>query len=248
MYSTYVNFYIQRQTVVLLVGNSPRRYPIVYAKTLKLHKGVDNVIQFQFINQEQKPVDITDKEITFRFIDRSGSEVLLQKALDVTVALKGICELRVGSADLEPFDAQLGSYSLEIPVNDFKLPVFVDAQGGARGDLQLCDSVLPKFIPSQTVTIPTHPEPGPNATVTFYSSNINTLDQDVLSIQPYFNSYNGNVVIQGSTIPDADWYTIDTRTVANTTVTDYYNITGFHPYVRLQFNCSSGDVAKVLAR
>jgi hypothetical protein len=220
----------------------------VYAKTLKLHKGVDNIIQFQFINQEQKPVDITGKEITFRFIDRSGTEVLLQKALTITVALKGLCELRVGSADLEPFDAQLGSYSLEIPVNNFDLPVFVDAQGGARGDLQLCDSVLPKFVPSEIISIPSHGQPAPNANVTFYSSNINTLDQDVLSIQPYYDTYTGNVVIQGSTLPDTDWYTIDTIDVGNTVTTDYYNITGFHPFIRLQFNCSEGNVTKVLAR
>ena len=248
MYSTNVNLFYQRQTVVLLVGNSPRRYPIVYAKTLKLHKGVDNVIQFQMINQEQKPVDITGKEITFRFIDRSGSEILLQKTLDLTLPLKGLCELRVGSADLEPFDAQLGSYSLEIPVNEFNVPVFVDAQAGARGDLQLCDSVFPKFIPSEIVTIPSHVQPGSNANVTFYSSNINTLDQDVLSIQPYYDSYTGNVVIQGSTIPDADWYTIDTVDIANTVTTQIYNVVGFHPYVRLQFNCTEGDVTKVLAR
>ena len=33
----------------------------VYAKPLTLNKGVDNKIQFQFLNQEQKPVDITGK-------------------------------------------------------------------------------------------------------------------------------------------------------------------------------------------
>ena len=30
-----------------------------YSKPLTLHRGVDNQIQFQFLNQEQKKVDIT---------------------------------------------------------------------------------------------------------------------------------------------------------------------------------------------
>ena len=50
-----------------------------YAKTLTLHKGVDNQIQFQFLNQEQKPIDITGKEITCRIISYDGSQVLLNK-------------------------------------------------------------------------------------------------------------------------------------------------------------------------
>ena len=58
MYSTSVSYYIPRQTVVLYSGSSPRSYQTVYAKNLKIHKGIDNTLQFQFINQDQKPVDL----------------------------------------------------------------------------------------------------------------------------------------------------------------------------------------------
>ena len=86
-YSTAVFVYIQRQIVVLLSGNSPRAYMPNYAKTLNLHKGVDNKIQFKFLNQEQKPVDITGKEITCRLINSDGTEVLLNKALTLELSL-----------------------------------------------------------------------------------------------------------------------------------------------------------------
>ncbi len=49
-----------------------------YAKPLTLHKGVDNQIQFQFLNQEQKPVDITGKSITCRVINAQGNGTLIQ--------------------------------------------------------------------------------------------------------------------------------------------------------------------------
>ena len=100
MYSTSVFIYVQRQVVVLLSGNSPRKYMPQYAKSLTLHKGVDNRLQFQFLNQEQKPVDITGKEITFRIISYDGSEQLLNKALDLDFALTGIASIKLNAAEI----------------------------------------------------------------------------------------------------------------------------------------------------
>ena len=79
----------------------------VYAKTLTLHKGVDNQIQFQFLNQEQKPVDITGKSITFRIINNNGTEVLLQKALTLQLPATGIAAIQLNAADIEDFIPQL---------------------------------------------------------------------------------------------------------------------------------------------
>ena len=111
MYATSVFYYIQRQIVVLLSGYSPRKYMPVYAKPLTLHKGVDNQIQFQFLNQEQKPVDITGKEITCRILNYEGNQVLLQKALTLQLPLTGISALILNAADLENIDAQKCYYS-----------------------------------------------------------------------------------------------------------------------------------------
>jgi len=126
-----------------------------YAKPLTLHKGVDNMIQFQFLNQQQKPVDITGKSITCRIINYQGNELLLQKALTLQLPATGIAALMLGPADIESFDAQKCYYSLEIPVGEFDYPVFVDQNAGARGDLNIVNSVLPSFVPSMPVTIPT---------------------------------------------------------------------------------------------
>ena len=58
-----------------------------YAKPLTLHKGVDNKLQFQFLNQEQKPVNITGKSITCRILNYDATEILISKALDLDFAL-----------------------------------------------------------------------------------------------------------------------------------------------------------------
>ena len=256
MYATSAFIYTQRQIVVLLSGNSVRRYMPIYAKPLTLHKGVDNQIQFQFLNQDQKPVDLTGKSITCRIINYSGTEVLLTKTLTLQYALTGIAALELNAADIENIDAQRAHYSIEIPVGEFDYPVYVDQNAGARGDMNIDNSILPAFVPSASITIPTgQPFPNLNSSAnanstanTFYSSTINTEDNPILSIQAEYSGYYGNVTIQGSTIVDADWYPITTLVYSNVSNTLGYTVTGFHPYIRMEFVANVGDVSNILAR
>lgn len=255
MYATSVFVYTQRQTVVLLIGNSPRKYMPVYAKPLTLNKGVDNKIQFQFLNQEQKPVDITGKSITCRILNYNGTQVLVRKALDLDFALTGIASLNLNAADIEDIDPQKAYYSLEIPVGQFDYPVFVDSNAGARGDMNIVNSVLPSFVPSQAVTIPTG-QPFPNISnssgntnLVYYTSIINTQDNPVLTIQTHYDEYYGNVAILGSSIVDGDFYVIEEdNELADITETKGYTIHGYHPFVKVQFTSNSGAVTNILAR
>jgi hypothetical protein len=230
-----------------------------YAKPLTLHRGVDNQIQFQFLNQEQKPVDITGKTITCRILNADGTSVLINKALTPQLPLTGICALELNAAEIEDIPAQKAYYSLEIPVGSFDYPVFVDQNAGARGDLNIVDSVLPSFVPSANITIPTgQPFPNldqnnsvanalPNAN-TYYSSVINTQDNPILTIQTSYVEFNGDVIVSGSTQPDTEWYPITTDTYANATDTFGYTIVGFHPFVRMEFVSNAGAVTNILAR
>jgi len=255
VYATSVFVYTQRQTVVLLIGNSPRKYMPVYAKPLTLNKGVDNKIQFQFLNQEQKPVDITGKSITCRILNYNGTQVLIRKALDLDFALTGIASLNLNAADIEDIDAQRAYYSLEIPVGEFDYPVFVDANAGARGDMNIVNSVLPSFVPSQIVTIPTG-QPFPNISNSSGNTNrvydtsiINTQSNPVLTIQTRYDEYYGNVAILGSSIVDGDFYVIQADDdLANVTETRGYTIHGYHPFVKVEFTSNSGAVTNILAR
>lgn len=227
----------------------------VYAKPLTLHKGVDNKIQFQFLNQEQKPVDITGKEITCRVISYDGTQVLVRKALTLELAATGIAALYLNAAEIEDIVPQKAYYSLEIPEGAFDFPVFVDQNAGARGDMNIVNSVLPSFVPSQYVTIPSG-QPFPNISngsgntnLVYYTSVINTQDNPVLTIQARYEEYYGNITILGSTIVDGDWYPIVEETdAANLTDTVGYTIHGYHPFVKMQFTSNSGAVTNVLSR
>ena len=226
-----------------------------YAKPLTLHKGVDNRLQFQFINQEQKPIDITGKSITCRILNYEGNAILLQKALTLQLPATGICELILNAADIEDIPAQKCYYTLEIPVAEFDFPVFVDQNAGARGVLNIVNSVLPNFVSSYEITIPTgqdfpnlHNANSNSTAITYYSSVLSTNDNPILTLQAEYSGYYGNLVIEGSAIVDGDWYPILTNAYSNLSDTKGYVIQGFHPYVRMQFESNVGVVTNILSR
>lgn len=259
MYSTQVFYFIQRQIVVLLTGDSPRSYMPFYAKPITIHKGVDNQIQFQFLNQAQKTVDITGKEIICRLISYDGTRVLLKKSLTLQYPVTGIAALVVTPTEIENIDAQKCYYSLEIPVGTFNYPVYLDQLCGARGDVNIVNSVLPNFVPSDNVTIPTDqifPNTDPTlcntlagTTLTYFTSVISTDDNPIITLQASYTEYSGNVTIEGSTLPTSGWYIIgNVHQYSNYTDTEGYVIEGQHPYIRMKFSSSYGQVDNVLAR
>lgn len=238
----------------------------VYAKVLKLHRGVDNQIQFQFLNQQQKPVDVTGKVITFRLIDSTGLEILLEKLLTPQLSATGIMLLTLNSTELDSIVPQRCGYSLEIPSGTFEFPVYVDPASGARGQIDVEDSVFPRFVNSQIVTIPTgqiFPNNAANSnnaaqtvcttlantSYAYMTSVIYTKTNPGITLQATYANFTGNVSIQGSTLPDRDWYLIGNVTShANLTDTVGYVVEGYHPYVRMMFESSAGAVANILAR
>jgi hypothetical protein len=181
--------------------------------------------------------------------------VLLQKALTLQLPATGIAALFLNPADLAGIDAQKCYYSLEIPVGEFDYPVFVDSNAGARGDMNIVNSVLPSFIPSMPISIPTgqvfpntNPEGNSDSDLTYYTSVVDTNDSPILTLQAQYTDYYGNIVIEGSTIVDGDWYPILTDTYSNVSDTKGYVVQGYHPYVRMQFESNNGAVTNILTR
>lgn len=250
-YSTQVFTYTPRQIVVVLSGNSTRFVMPQYSKTLTAHRGVDNRLQFQFLNQEQKPVSVVGKTITCRIINNDGTRILLTKALDADFSVTGIMSLYLTASEIENIPVQKAFYSLEIPSGSFDFPVFTDQNGTARGEINIIDSVLPSFVPSQEISIPSgQPFPSMNGSeiITYFSSVIKTEENPILTIQAQYDEYNGSVTIEGSTEVDTNWYTIITESYDNITDTKGYTLFGFHPYIRIKFESDQGTVSNILVR
>ena len=260
---TQVYLFNQRQLVVLLESTASgfRRYEKVYAKELVINRGVDNLIEFAFINQEEKPVNISGKDITCRILNGTGTQILLEKTLVPILPITGITSLQLTVDDIENIPAQNAYYTLEIPVDAFNYPVFVDANAGARGVMRIVNSVLPSFVAANIVTIPTHPKPKPGLSRTYYSSVIKTYESPVLTTERWLDHFTGSLQFEGSTVADfSTYYTLSpVYTYSDFTGTEGLTIDGYHPYVRIKIINDGtgptdsngdlfGDVTKVLSR
>ena len=272
MYSTTAYLY-QQITRVLLIDTADGetftyRYDPVYAKQLTINKGVDNVLLFEFINQEQKPVNITGSTFLFRVINTAGSTLLIQKPMVTLNAVLGRAKVTLTGPELLELLAEPASYSITRSSGNLTEAVFTNAQSGARAPLNVVDSVLPQFIPSVPLTIPTvklsaqgsadgtsfQNYPGeswywggnPNG-ANYWNSFLNTEyyssfikpQNAITTIQMTLDGYTGTIKAQAAQDYEAVPYNVtESTTYYNHTGTIYLNVIGWYPLLRLCFNNS----------
>jgi hypothetical protein len=265
MYSTTLYLY-QQITKVLLIDTSggyfTARYDPVYAKQLTINKGVDNVLLFEFINQDEKPVNITGSSFVFRVVNQTGDEVLITKDMEILSAALGRVKVVLTTEDTINIQAQPASYSIQRAAGNYVQAAYVDANSQARADCNIVDSILPQFIPSAECTVPdmygknnyvgtapsnwpdwaNNPQPQNAIQMTeFYSSYMPTNGSSLTTIKFDLVGYTGTVKVQAAQNYESVWYNVsETREYLSETVSDYFNIVGFHPLLRLALNNSIG--------
>jgi hypothetical protein len=272
MYSTTVYLY-QQITKVLLVDTSggyfTARYDPVYAKQLTVNKGVDNVLLFEFINQEEKPVNITGSTFMFRLMNQTGDQLLVEKPMVTLSATLGRVKVVLDNEDTINITAQPGSYSIQRTAGDYVQAAYVDANSGARADCNIVNSVLPAFVPSEMLTIPTiygkaqqlvpgptnwpdwalYPQPVNTTQLTeFFSSHIPTNGQSLTTVKMDLDHFTGTVKFQAADTYESVFYDVtSSQQFNNETSVQYFNVIGFYPLIRAAFNNSQGSQAQATA-
>ena len=261
MYSTTAYLYQQIQSVILVDISGAyfdRRWEPVYAKNLKLNLGVDNVILFQFQNQDQKPVNITGSTFTFRLISQNGQDLLFSKELVSLNNNLGRAKITITAEESTYFQAQPASWSLQVSSGVLNQAVYTDDYSGARGTIDIVNSVFPAFNASQILTIPSQ---APDSSV-YYSSTVTTDGSALTTFQLDTVQYTGTIAVQGATDATAntvEWYdipfedlktndTVSELTFIDETVRRGINVQGYHPYIRLEFGISQGNVDLITYR
>ena len=271
MYSTQAYIY-QQITRVLLIDTGAGetftyRYDPVYAKRLTINKGVDNLLLFEFINQEEKPVNITGSSFVFRAIDQQGTKLLVDEPLVILNGATGRAKVTLSAEELLEIQAQPASYSITRTSGNLTEAVFTNAQSGARAPVDIVNSVLPTFVPSSELTIPTlelsnqlqyggtsygqYPggafwQGNPNGGSywngygnTEYFSSFIAPRGPVTTVQMDLIQYTGTIKAQWAENYQSLWYNItESTTYLNQTKTIYMNIVGWYPLFRLAFNNS----------
>lgn len=269
MYSSNSYLYQQIQPVLLVDTSGSyftARYEPVYAKPLTINKGVDNVLLFEFVNQDQKPVNVTGSTFVFRVIDQAGTEILVEKTMTLLAPALGRVKVQLTPRDVDAWPAQTAGWSIERTAGDYSQAAFVDGAASARGVAYIQDSVYPAFVASDTVTIPTiygppnyptvPPLPSPSGIALSmdnnyqpivlpltYSSEVSAPDQSFHTFRLKMNQFTGNVVVQGSSNYQSEFVDVtDNVSYYNQSETQYINVEGFFPLLRLQINQWGGYI------
>jgi hypothetical protein len=235
--------YHQRHRVILLdTGGGivhTRRYQQVYTKNLKAHRGTDNQILIEFVNQDQKPVDVTGMEFTCRLIDREGERLLLEKLLASVNEERGQMKLVLTESELDKITPQYAHFSIErVETGRPYEPVYVDDYSGARGNIDILDSIMPRFVESGTLSIP-QLLPAPDYVSSILETEDNSLHTFVLTL----TGFTGDIEVQGATSNDNQWYVIQSFNFVLETNPVNFNVVGHHPYIRLAVtNNTAGSI------
>ena len=147
MYATKIYLYKQNQLGIFFnqdadngINNSQRnRY--MYSGILKATKGVDTVIEFQFLDQNQKPVDLESTPLTFKLISSEDNSALLSKGMAVTVPSKGKATITLTDTDLSSIDTQRAKYSVTRVKSGLTELAYVDDNAGSQGYIDILPEV-----------------------------------------------------------------------------------------------------------
>lgn len=249
---------------------SNERYRKVYNRNLKAYGGVDNQINVQVRNQDQKPLSITGSTVVMGLIAKDSQELILEKDCTVVDDTTGKVYFTLTSSDLLDIEPGSYEYSLRKEVRNTinndeyvvtsNTPLYSDSQYGVIGTIEVIGSVQGVLIPttkieqwSRRIVYDT------SLQQEFYDSGIidarpqyNT-PQTLHTFQIYFTNFTGTLTLQGS-ISDSStpssWSTIETLTYTQASQ-DYYNLTGKYNWFRFRYQADtllSGKVDKILYR
>jgi uncharacterized membrane protein (DUF485 family) len=122
---------------------------IVYAKTVKIYKGVDNVIQFDIQNPDQKRLNLVTtpsiSNIKLNVMDASG-KALPNSPYSVTpsATVTGIAIVTIPSVDLTSFNSQFLKYSVTATNSTSNsIPLYTDSRFSAVGTMEIVETAVP---------------------------------------------------------------------------------------------------------
>lgn len=250
----------------LSAGWTNERYRRVYNRSIKIFKDVDNRIDIQVRNSDQKKISIeTTQTPVFHLIERENQRLLLTKDCSVSDYTLGQCNVTLTSSEILELDPGFYSYNIVLETRSSidadlytvtaKKPLYIDSQYGVTADLELFGSVKGEPINSYEISEFSRAITDSLETDYYTSGIIDARPvfndpQKNHTFQIYFTNYTGELKIQGSLNNGGNphqWTDISTTNYTSET-SSYQNVVGKYNWFRIQHTPVSGTVDKILYR
>jgi hypothetical protein len=235
-----------------------KRYRRVYNRNVKIYRGVDNRIDIQVRNSDEKAADVTGSTLVFNLVERETQSLVAQKDCVTVSASTG--KYYVILTETELLDIETGFYQYSV-YNELRTtngdgtylvtsrtPLYIDSQYDTLSNIEILDNGSGELIPSTEIKAFSLHKSFNEPFSDYYVSGIinarpqTTEPQSLHTFQLYCTNYSGEVIIQGSLNDDNDpknWVNLETLTLS-AEASAYKNITGKYNWFRIKHTPSGG--------
>jgi hypothetical protein len=236
-----------------------KRYRRVYNRNIKIYRGVDNRIDLQVRNSDEKAANTTGSTLVFNLVERETQSLVAKKDCIAIAADTG--KYYVIFTQSELLDIETGFYQYSIynetrtsngdgtHLVTSRTPLYIDSQYDALANIEVLDSGEGEVTPSTKVTeFSLHKSFGEPFSDYYISSIIDarpqvTTPQSLHTFQMFFSNYSGQVVIQGSLSEGGDpgvWVNLTTVNLVEES-SSVQNVTGKYNWFRIKHTPLTGS-------
>ena len=138
--------YPNRITLLADLASFNVEFTSVYQRHLKIYNGIDNTIEFDIKNADQKRIDLTTVSLLeLNVMDASGNALPNRPYTVTPTALKGIATVTIPQEDLVDLTEQYLKYSVTCINNGKDTILYADTRFGAVGTIELVGNAMPTF-------------------------------------------------------------------------------------------------------
>ena len=146
-----ISSYLYPNRIQLLadVAGFTTEYTNVYQRNIKIYAGIDNTLEFDIKNADQKRIDLgTLSNIELNVMDSQGN-ALLNSPYTVTpldqTTLKGLATVVIPQDDLAELSSQYLRYSVSAAKDGADVLLYCDSRFGAVGTIEIAGDAMPTF-------------------------------------------------------------------------------------------------------
>ncbi len=231
------------------------RYRRVYNRNVKIYRGVDNRIDLQVKNSDEKAVSITGYHFVFNLINPETQKLLVSKDcadVDDSSPSRGRMYVILTETELSSIESGLYHYTIVRELRQTlgdgnysvtqRDPMYIDSQYGAHSVIEIGNNIQGEPVDSVKIISFKNYEPfNPGERKFFISSIIDAKPeinspQSLHTFQFNMTGYSGDIVIQGSLSEGGNpqvWTDLETITASQDNVL-YQNITGKYHWFRVK--------------
>ena len=247
----------------------------MYKRQLVVYRGIDNVLEFQLLNSDQKPINLNqftlansedDATIFFTAFDENRRQILQKEGKLIegnpTAASRGLFSVTITGNDLLNVKSQYLSYTIILQDSHGRQRItYTDTGFGQNGSILVSTEAFPGPAKAYSVTnfIPYDSDQQNEEWYSEWVTAEPALNGNAAlhTVAIYSDGYAGDITVQGtlenivdSNVEAVSWVDIDTVSFDGSSEVEPVpvNFNGVFSFIRFKATSNPSDITKILVR